>query len=144
MLHYPFWSPRKTRPMLKLKLTKPPGSLSASNTSTNRFMIFYRSPMPSTSSAMISTRCHTSFRWETNFGCTCRKNALQGPIRSFFHSVMDLTPSPRSWVTILLSSTFSLPWLALIVQCGSPSIIFSTIIGHLRDRRTIDTNKTQP
>jgi hypothetical protein len=77
-----------------------------SNTSSNRFRIFYRSPMPSTSNAMINTRCHTSFRWEIKFGCTCRKNALWGPIGSFVHSAMELTPSPRSWDIILLSSTF--------------------------------------
>jgi hypothetical protein len=98
------------------ELTKPPGSLSGSNTSTNRFRIFYRSPMPSTSSTMINTGCHTSFRWETKFGCTCRKNALQGLIRSFIHSIMDLTPSPRLWVTIILSSTFP-PSLAC-TQCS--------------------------
>jgi hypothetical protein len=102
--------------MLQLKLTKPPSSLRRSNTSTNRFNIFYRSPMPSTSSAMINTGCHTSFRWETKFGCTCRKNALQGLIRSFIHSIMDLTPSPRLWVTMLLSSTFP-PSLAC-TQCS--------------------------
>jgi hypothetical protein len=35
--------------LLHQKLTKPPGSLSGSITSANRFRIFYRSPMPSTS-----------------------------------------------------------------------------------------------
>jgi uncharacterized protein (DUF952 family) len=39
--------------------------------------------MPSTSSAMINIGCHISFRWATKFGCTCRKNALQGPIEAF-------------------------------------------------------------
>jgi hypothetical protein len=95
MLHYPLRPPRKTRHMLQLELTKPPGSLRRSITSTNRFMIFYRSPMPSTSNSMINTGCHTSFRWETKFGCTCRKNSLQGLIGSFIHYVMDPTPSPR-------------------------------------------------
>jgi hypothetical protein len=37
----------------------------------------------SISKAMINIECHISFRWETKFGCTCRKNALQGPIRSY-------------------------------------------------------------
>jgi hypothetical protein len=60
-------------------VTKTPISLRGSNTSSNRFRIFYRSPMPSTSSAMINTGCHTSFRWETKFGCTCRKEHLTGP-----------------------------------------------------------------
>jgi hypothetical protein len=64
------------------------------------------SPMPSTSSTMINTGCHTSFRWEIKFGCTCRKNALQDPIRSFIHIFMDLIPSPIMWVKIFLSSTF--------------------------------------
>jgi hypothetical protein len=101
MLHCPLGSPRKTRRMLQLQLTKPPGSLSGSGTSANRFRIFYKSPMPSTSNAMINIRCHTSFRWETKFGCTCRKNALSGLIGSF----VGLTPLTRLWVTILLSST---------------------------------------
>jgi hypothetical protein len=111
MLHYPLRPPRKTRRMLQLELKKPHSSLNGSITSSNRFMIFYRSPIPSTSSAMINTGCHTSFRWETKFGCTCRNNALQGLIESFIHSVMEPTPSPRLWVTMILSSTFS-PYLA--------------------------------
>jgi hypothetical protein len=80
MLHFPLRSPRPTPLLLQLRLTKPPGSLRGSNTSTNRFRISYRSPMTSTSSAMINIGCHISFRWVTKFGCTCRKNALQDPI----------------------------------------------------------------
>jgi hypothetical protein len=76
MSHYPLRAPRKTRPMLKLKLKKPPSSLSGSNTSSNRFRISYKIPMTSTSSAMINIGCHISFRWEKKFGYTCRKNAL--------------------------------------------------------------------
>jgi hypothetical protein len=106
MLHYPLRPPKQTRPMLKLKLKKIPGSLRGSNTSTNRFRLFYRSPMTSTSSVVINTGYHTSLRWEIKFGCTCRRNALRGPIRIFFHYDMDLTPLPRLWVIILLSSTF--------------------------------------
>jgi hypothetical protein len=75
-------------------------------TSTNRFMIFCIIPMPSISNAMINIECHKSFRWEINFGCTCIKKSLQDPIRSFFHSTMELIPSPRLWVTMSLSSTF--------------------------------------
>jgi hypothetical protein len=108
MLHYPLRPPRKNFCMLQLKLKNPPGSLNGSITSTNRFRICYRSLIPSTSSAMINTGCHTSFRWGTKFGCTCRKNSLQGLIGSFIHSIMDLTPSPRLWVTMILSSTFPL------------------------------------
>jgi hypothetical protein len=115
MLHYPLQPPRKTHPMLKLKPTKLPSSLSGFNTSTNRFRIFCRSPIPSTSIVMINTECHTSFRWEIIFGCTCRKNALHDPIGSFVHSAMDFIPSPKLWVTILLSSTFP-PSLAC-TQC---------------------------
>jgi hypothetical protein len=81
MLHFPLRSPRPTHLLLQLKLTKPPGSLSGSSTSTNRFRISYRSPMTSTNNAMINIGCHISFRWATKFGCTCRKNALQDPIR---------------------------------------------------------------
>jgi hypothetical protein len=106
MLHCPLQPPRKACRMLQLELTKPMRSLSVSNRSSNKFRIFYRSPMPSTSNAMINTGCHTSFKWETKFGCTCRKNALQGLIKIFFHSIMDLTPSPRIWVTMISSSTF--------------------------------------
>jgi hypothetical protein len=116
MLHYPLRSPRSTHPLLQLKLTKPCGSFSGSSTSTNKFRIFYRSPMPSTSSAMIKTGCHISFRWEKIFGCTCRNNALQVPIRSFTQSIMDLKPSPRSLVTIILSST--LPLSLVDTECS--------------------------
>jgi hypothetical protein len=115
MLHYPLRPHRKNHPMLKPKPTKPPGSLKESNTSTNKFMIFFKSLIPSISNTMINIECHTSFRWDIKVGCICRKNALQDPIRSFFHSSMDLTPSPRLWVTFFLSSTFP-PSLAC-TQC---------------------------
>jgi hypothetical protein len=144
MLHYLLRPPRSTHHLLQLKLTKPPGSLRGSNTSANRFRIFYRSPMPSTSNAMINTGCHISFRWETKCGCTCRKNALQGPIGSFAHSVMDLTPSPRLWVTIILSSTF--PLSLACTQC-STWISFDHISHHYwtpQRYQKIDTNRAQP
>ena len=108
MFHFPFQSPRLTHLLLQLKLKKPPSSLSRSSTSTNRFKISYRSLMTSTSNAMINIGCHISFRWETKFGCTCRKNALQDPIGSFAHSVMGRTPSPRLWGIMLLHSTLLL------------------------------------
>jgi hypothetical protein len=98
--------------MIQQKLTKPPNSLIKSITSSNKFMIFYKIPMPSINNAMINTGCHTSFRWETKVGFTCRKNTLKGLIGSFIHSIMDLTPSPRLWVTIILSSTLP-PFLYL-------------------------------
>jgi hypothetical protein len=108
MLHYPWKTPWSTHPLLHQKLTKPPSSLSGSSTSFNRFSIFYRSPMPSTINTLINSRCHISFRWVTKFGCTCRNNALHGPIEIFTHSDMGLTPSPRMWVTMFLCSTFPL------------------------------------
>ena len=81
MLHYPLWPPKKTRRMLQLQLTKPPGSLSGSNTYTNRFRISYKSLMTSTSSTMINIRCHISFKWETKCGYTLQKEYLTGPHR---------------------------------------------------------------
>jgi hypothetical protein len=54
MLHYPLRPSRKICCMLQLELTNPPGSLSRSNTSSNRFRIFYRSPMPSTRNTLIN------------------------------------------------------------------------------------------
>jgi hypothetical protein len=127
MFHYPLRSPRPTHLLLQLKLKKPPGSLSRSNTSSNRFRISYRSPMTSTSSAMINIGCHISFRWATKFGCTCRKNALQDPIGSFTHSIMGCTPSPRLWVIMILSSTFLLSLAC--TQC-STWISFDLISHH--------------
>jgi hypothetical protein len=127
MLHFPLRSPRPTHLLLQLKLTKPPGSLSGSSTSANRFRISYISPMTSTNSDMINIRCHIIFKWETNFGCTCRKNALQDPIGSFAHSVMGRTPSPRLWGIILLSSTLLLSLAC--TQC-STWISFSLIPHH--------------
>jgi hypothetical protein len=108
MLHFPLRSPQPTHLLLQLKLTKPPSSLRGSRTSTNRFKISYRSPMTNTNNAIINIRCHISFKWATKFGCTCRKNALQDPIRSFADSIMGRTLSPRSWGIILLNSTFLL------------------------------------
>jgi hypothetical protein len=108
MLHFPLQSPRLNHLLLQLKLTKPPSSLSGSNTSTNRFRISYRSTMKNTNNAMINIGCHIRFRWATKFGCTCRKNALQDPIVSFTHFVMGRTLSPRPWGIMILSSTFLL------------------------------------
>jgi hypothetical protein len=124
MLHYPLCPPRQTCPILKLKPTKLHGSLSRSNTSSNRFRIFYISPMASTSSCMINIGCHTSFRWDIKFGCIFIKNALRGPIESFPQSAINITPSPRSWATMLLSLTFA------------PSLVFTqylmwTSFGHI-------------
>jgi hypothetical protein len=127
MLHFPLQSPRPTHLLFQLKLTKPPDSLSISNTSTNRFRISYRSPMTSTNNTMINIGCHISFRWETKFGYTCRKNALQDPIKRFFHSVMVCTPSPRPWGIMLLISTFLLSLAC--TQC-SMWISFALISHH--------------
>jgi hypothetical protein len=127
MLHFPLWSPRPTHLLLQLKLKKTPNSLSISNTSSNRFMISYRSPMRSINSAMINIRCHINFRWVTKFGCICRKNALQDPIIIFAHSVMVHTPSPRPWGIIFFSSTFLLSLAC--TQC-STWISFALISHH--------------
>jgi hypothetical protein len=97
---------RKNHPMLKLNPTNPLGSLNKSNTSTNKFRICCRIPVPSTRNAMIKTTCHTSFRWDIKVGCTYKKSALQNPIRRFIHSMIDLTPSPNMWVKMILISTF--------------------------------------
>jgi hypothetical protein len=127
MLHFPLWSPRLTHLLLQLKLKKPPGSLRGSNTSTNRFRISYISLITSTNSSMINIECRISFRWATKFGCTYRKNALQDPIASFSHSVMDCTLSPRPWGIMLLSSTFLLSLAC--TQC-STWISFALISHH--------------
>jgi hypothetical protein len=126
MLHFPLRSPRPTHLLVQLKLTKPPSSLSGSNTSANRFRISYRSLMRSTNNTMINIGCHISFRWATKFCCTCRKNALQDPIGSFAHSVMGRTLSPRPWGIILLSSTF----LLSLVYIHCSTWISFTLISH--------------
>jgi hypothetical protein len=126
MLHFPLRSPRPTHLLLQLKLKKPPGSLSRSITYANRFQKSYRSPMTSTSSAMINIRCHISFMWMTKFGCTCRKNTLHDPIRIFSHYIMGHTPSPRLWGIIHLSSTFLLSLAR--TQCST--WIFFALISH--------------
>jgi hypothetical protein len=144
MLHFPLRSPRPTHLLLQMKFTKPPSSLSGSNTSTNKFRISYRSPMASTRNAIINIGCHISFRWAKKFGCTCRKNTLQDPIGSFAHSILGRTPSPSLWGVILLISNSSFPWPAPSVQHGSPSPLFPTIIGHLKSSRTNETNRAQP
>jgi hypothetical protein len=127
MLHFPLRSPRLTHILLQLKLTKPPDSLSRSNTSANKFRISYISPMTSTNNAMINIGCRISFRWATKFGCTCRKNALQDPIGRFSHSIIIHTLSPRLWRIILLRSTFLLS--LVFTQC-SMWISFALISRH--------------
>jgi hypothetical protein len=126
MFHFPLWSPRLSHLLLQLKMKNPPGSLSGSNTSANRFKISYRSPMTSTNT-MINIECHIHFRWVTKFGCTCRENSLQDPIRRFTHSVMGHTLSPRPWGIILLSSTFL---LSLVCTQCSMWISFALISHH--------------
>jgi hypothetical protein len=127
MLHFPLLSPPLIHLLLQLKLTKPPSSLSGSNTSANRFRMSYRSPMASTNNVMINIGCHISFKWAEKFGCTCRKNTLQDPIRSFSHSVMDHTLSPRPWGIMIFISTFLLSLAC--TQC-STWISFALISHH--------------
>jgi hypothetical protein len=105
MLHYLLQPHRQTLPMFGLRPTKPPDSFSGFNTSANSSMRFCRNPILSTSSAMINRRYRTSFRLETSFGYICKRIILQGPIRSSTHFSMGLTPSPRLWVAMILSST---------------------------------------
>jgi hypothetical protein len=127
MLHFPLQSPRLTHLLFQLKLTKPLGSLSGSNTSTNRFMISYKSLMRSTNNNMINIRCRISFRWATMFGFTYRKNALKDPIESFSHSIMVHKLSPSQWGIILFSSTFH---LSLVCTHFSTWIYFALISHH--------------
>ena len=72
---------RKMRLMSSPKLTELTTSLNAFNTSTRRSMTYWTDPMLSTNNAMISIRCHTSSRWATKLGYTCRRSALTGPHR---------------------------------------------------------------
>jgi hypothetical protein len=92
---------------------------------------------------MIKIGYHTHFRWETRSSYICRNNALRGPIGSSTQFSMGLTLSPRLWVEMILISTLHPSFLVPGVQCGPPLTIFSTIIGHLRDRRVDDTNRYQ-
>jgi hypothetical protein len=116
MLHYLLYPHRQILPMFSPRLAKQPDSLSGFNRSANRSMRFYRNPRLSLSNAMIRTGYCTSFRWETKSGYICRKNSLQGPIRSSVHFSMGLTLSPRLWVAIFLSST--LPPSLDCTQCS--------------------------
>jgi len=88
------------------KLIRQTSSLSTSNISTNRSTTFWRNQIPSTSSDMINIGCHTSFRWVTKSGCICKRNALLEPIENSDYSDMVLTPLPRKWETMHLSSAF--------------------------------------
>jgi hypothetical protein len=115
MLNFLFPSHRQTLPMISLRSTKPPDSLSGFNTFTNRSRIFCINPMLSTINTMINTGYHTSFSLATKFGYICRSISW-GPIGSFAHFIMGLTLSPRLWVATLLSSTLH-PSFAYI-QCS--------------------------
>jgi len=103
MSHLPLRRHRKNIPHFSMNPTKTPILLNRFSTFTNRSMIFFRNLMLCTSGAMINTTCHIIFRWETRFGYISRRITLQNPIRSFIDFPMVLTPSPRLWVTILLS-----------------------------------------
>jgi hypothetical protein len=105
MLHFLLQPHRQTLPLINLRSKKPPYSLSRFNTSANRSRRFCRNPMLSTSSAMINTEYHTSFRLATKSGYIFKRSVSSGPIGSFTHFVMGLTLSPRMWVAMLLSST---------------------------------------
>ena len=126
------------------RLTKPPDSLKRFNTFNNRSMIFCRNPMPSTSSAMINIGFHTNSKWATMFGCICRKITSQDPIGSFVHFTMGLTPSPRIWMRMILNWVFPLPWRTPSIQCGPPSPILFTIVGHIGGSREFETHRARP
>jgi hypothetical protein len=143
MLHSLLPPHRQNLPLIILRLTKPLDSLREFSTSTNKSRRFCRNPMLNTRSAMINTGYHTSFRLATKFGYICRRSISLGPIGNFSHFFMGLTLSPRLWVVMLLISTLH-PWSTSSIQCGPPSTIFSTIIGHFPDCRTNETNKSQP
>jgi hypothetical protein len=81
MLHYPLRSPRPTHLLLQLKLTKPPGSLSGSSTSVNRFRISYRSPMTSTSKRHDQHRVPHKFQVGDKVWLHLQKERLTGPHR---------------------------------------------------------------
>jgi len=81
-------------------------SLSTSNIFASKSMKFWRNQMPSTSNNMINIGCHTSFKWATKSSCICKRNAFLEPIRNSDHSDMILTPLPRLWETMHLSSAF--------------------------------------
>jgi hypothetical protein len=144
MFHYLLQTYSQNILMFSLRPTKPLDSLSGFNTYAIRPMRFCRKPMLSKNNTVINIGYHISFRWEIRSGYICINNVLQGPIESPAHFVVGLTLSPRLWVAMLLISTLH-PSLACTasVQCGPPSSIFSTIIGHLRDRIIVDTNKAQ-
>jgi hypothetical protein len=105
MLHYLLKPHIHNLPMFSLRSIKPPDSLIELNTYANRSMIFYRNPMLSTSIAMINTKYHTCFRWETRFGYICRKNTLHGTIKSLVHFTVGLILSDILWEITILSST---------------------------------------
>jgi hypothetical protein len=116
MLQYHLQPHKQTLPMFIMRSTKPLDSLSIFSTSTNRSMIICRKPMLSTSNFVINTGYCTNFRLETMSGYICRKSILQDPIGIFSHFSMGLTPSPRLWVAMILSSTLH-PSLAC-TQCS--------------------------
>lgn len=104
MLHSLFSLHMNNMPMFSPNLIKPPSLLSAFNTSTSRFMTFWRNLVPNENNNMINIGCPVSFRWEIAFGYICRKSTSLDLIIRFNHSNTGLTPSPRVWETMLSSS----------------------------------------
>jgi len=99
MLSCPIQLHRQNLHMFSSRLIKKPYLLNTSNTSSSRLMTSWRSPMANTSNDMINIRSHTSFRWETRFGCICTKNTLLESIGSSNHSNMGPTRLTRLWKT---------------------------------------------
>ena len=130
--------------MFSLKLINPPSLLNASIKSSNRFMISWIMPMISRNNIMINIRCHISFKWMTKFGCIYRRMPCRSPSEG---------PNPLIWALhhhqgcgrqCFQAQQSPIPWLASNVQCGPPSAILFTIVGHIKYCRTTNTNKTQP
>jgi len=111
---------RKNLHMSSLKLINPLDVLNASSTSASRSMISWIKPILNIKNVMISIGCHISFKWATNFGYICRRNALF----QAHHSTLPC-PTPN-------------------FQCGPPLAILSTIVGHIKHCWVVDTNRAQP
>lgn len=97
---------KQIRLMFSPKQIRKTTSLSTSNISTSKSTTFWRNQMPSTSSDIINIVCHISFEWATKSSCICKRNALLKPIKNLDLFDMVLTPLPRLWETMHLSSAF--------------------------------------
>ena len=81
-LKYSTHHTRRIHPSSNCRLIGKPNLFKISRTSTNKSIIFYRNPMPSTWSNMIKINFHTSSSWEIRYGCIFIKNSSWDPIGS--------------------------------------------------------------